>query len=167
MTMPVNETVSLDFRATMRRFPETVTVITAHDGKRDHGMTVSAVTSVSMEPPSLVVCLNNRTLLHEMLLGNPIFAVNVLGQEHSPLSDAFSGRALPQDRFNDGRWQRDTAGPLILPEAHAVVICRRVAAMPYGTHTLFVGQVMQARSGDATRPLLYEDAKYCACLPIQ
>ena len=73
------EGVGQNFRSTMRRFPATVTVITAcaSGDQRDHGMTVTAVTSVSMEPPSLLVCLNNRTLLHELLLCRPDFIVNV------------------------------------------------------------------------------------------
>ena len=109
--------VDTNFRATMRRFPATVTIVTASDGSRDHGMTVTAVTSVSMSPPSLMVCLNNKTLLHEMLLAQANFSVNVLSQEHPELSDAFSGKVDPAKRFSIGDWQRDPAG-----DEHAVHI---------------------------------------------
>ena len=72
------EVVSANFRSLMRQFPATVTVITGrHDGV-DHGMTATAVTSVCMDPPALLVCLNNRTYLHDMLSRQPEFAVNVL-----------------------------------------------------------------------------------------
>ncbi len=160
-----NESVRTHFRAAMRRFPATVTVITGHKEGGDHGMTATAVTSVSMEPPSLAVCLNNRTYLHEMLLCRPEFAVNVLRQEQQPLSDAFSGKTPPEERFQCGQWERHAAGVLVLKDAHALVICRRVAAVPYGTHTLFIGQVVEAVVDEATRPLLYEDARYCISQP--
>ena len=100
----LDDSVGADFRATMRRFPATVTIVTASDGARDHGMTVTAVTSVSMSPPSLMVCLNNRTLLHEMLLGQANFAVNVLSDAHPGVSDAFSGKVEPRERFATGGW---------------------------------------------------------------
>lgn len=157
--------VGANFRATMRRFPATVTIVTASDGVRDHGMTVTAVTSVSMSPPSLMVCLNNLTLLHEMLLGQVNFAVNVLTHAHCDLSDAFSGKVEPQERFARGGWERDPTGMMVLPSAHATVVCRRMAAVPYGTHTIFVGQVTRASVDSQTRPLLYAEAAYCTSQP--
>lgn len=164
-TSASDDEVGASFRAAMRKFPATVTVVTGrHDGV-DHGMTVTAVTSVSMDPPSLVVCLNNRTYLHEMLLCQPSFAVNVLSQAQHSLSEAFSGKVLPQERFRSGDWKRHSCGVLVLSRAHARVACRRVAAVPYGTHTLFVGQVIDAFVDDVTLPLLYADARYCVSRP--
>lgn len=160
-----DEDLSARFRAAMRRFPATVTVITGHGEGTDHGMTATAVTSVSMEPPSLVVGVNNRTWLHELLLCGPDFAVNVLKQEQRPLSEAFSGKAPPEERFAPGEWERHGSGVLVLKDAHAAIICRRVAAVPYGTHTLFIGRVVDAVVADVTRPLLYEDARYCISQP--
>ncbi len=81
MSVSALEEIDTHFRATMRKFPATVTVATANDRGRDHGMTVTAIRSVSMSPPSLMVCLNNKTLLHEMLLTQANFAVNVLSQD--------------------------------------------------------------------------------------
>jgi len=161
----IGEGVDTQFRAAMRTFPATVTIVTANDGKRDHGMTVTAVTSVSMSPPSLMVCLNNRTLLHEMLLSQANFAVNVLSDEHPEISEAFSGKMDAQERFTTAKWERDAAGMLVLPSAHANVVCRRMVAVPYGTHTIFVGQVTRARAGGRTRPLLYAEASYCISQP--
>ncbi|MCD4661719.1 flavin reductase family protein [Agrobacterium sp.] len=161
------EGVVQTFRTTMRRFPATVTVITAcaSGDQRDHGMTVTAVTSVSMEPPSLLVCLNNRTLLHELLLCRPDFIVNVLTQDQTALSDAFSGKVSPEERFGNGDWQRHENGVLYWPTAHGSSACRRVAAMPYVTHSVFLGQVGSADVSETTRPLLYENAQSWAASP--
>jgi len=160
-----DDSVDVTFRAAMRRFPATVTVVTANDGSRDHGMTVTAVTSVSMSPPSLMVCLNNRTLLHDMLLNQANFAVNVLRREHPEISEAFSGKLDPQQRFAAFAFEREPAGMLVLPAAHAIMVCRRMVAVPYGTHTIFVGQVARVRVNDRTEPLLYAEATYCVSQP--
>ncbi len=161
----LDESVDTQFRAAMRKFPATVTIVTANDGKRDHGMTVTAITSVSMSPPSLMVCLNSKTLLHEMLLSQANFAVSVLGHEHSDVSEAFSGKVDPRERFNAGKWERDAAGMLVLTSAQANLVCRRMVAVPYGTHTIFVGQVTRVRVDHRTRPLIYAEATYCISQP--
>ncbi|NTJ43764.1 flavin reductase family protein [Agrobacterium larrymoorei] len=150
------------FRATMRRFPATVTVISACRHGTDHGMTATAVTSLSMDPPSLVICLNNRTFLHDMLLEVPEFAVNVLTDRQIAISEGFSGKVAPEKRFDSERWTRHPSGMLVLDTAHASVVCRRMGAVPYGTHTIFIGQVVDSRLSEATVPLMYENASYCA-----
>ena len=157
--------VDAQFRMAMRKFPATVTVVTANDGIRDHGMTVTAVTSVSMSPPSLMVCLNNRTLLHEMLLNQARFSVHVLNQEHTETSDAFSGVVPAEERFNTGDWVRDASGMMVLRSALSNIICRRTVALPYGTHTIFVGEVTDVRVDEITHPLLYAEAAYCVSHP--
>lgn len=159
---PAEDVIS-GFRSAMRKFPATVTIVTANDGVTDHGMTVTAVTSVSMEPPSIMVCLNNRTRVHEMLLGQKFFAVNVLRREHGILSDAFSGKVPPEKRFELSTWRRHASGVLQLMDAHSSVVCRRVAALPFGTHTIFIGEVLTADvdMDTGSQPLLYENGQYC------
>ncbi len=163
-----NQIIGDAFRAAMRRFPATVTVITsqAPDSKLDHGMTVTAVTSVSMDPPSLLVCLNNRTWLHEILMRRADFIVNVLGREHGAISDAFSGKTPPPDRFKTGDWRRHDSGIQMLGPAHANIVCRCAAAIPFGTHTIFIGEVVDTLIGETSDPLLYENARYTGLLPV-
>ena len=96
VTTPLRDTdparnVDRAFRAAMRRIAATVTIVTAHDGERHHGMTATAVTSLSMAPPSLLVCINKKTFLHDIMLKADSFCVNVLHQDHAELSAVFSG----------------------------------------------------------------------------
>ena len=86
-----SQVVDLAYRAAMRRFASTVTIITAADPERHHGMTATAVTSLSMSPPSLVICLNQKTLLHDIVYRALRFCVNVLHRDQMALSAAFSG----------------------------------------------------------------------------
>ena len=86
--------LSTGFRAAMRRIAATVTIVTADDGERYHGMTATAVTSLSMEPPSLLVCINKKAFLHDILLRAGNFCINVLHQDQAELSAAFSGAGV-------------------------------------------------------------------------
>ncbi len=153
------------FRAAMRRLAATVTIVTAADHQRRHGMTATAVTSLSMEPPSLLVCLNRQTLLHDILLGARRFCVNVLHCEQSALSAAFAGAVPPDGRFALGAWRWDDGLP-VLADAQAALVCRRTAALPFGTHTIFVGEVMHAAHREEVAPLIYQNAAYCRSTPV-
>jgi flavin reductase (DIM6/NTAB) family NADH-FMN oxidoreductase RutF len=93
--------LSTSFRDAMRRIAATVTIVTADDGERYDGMTATAVTSLCMEPPSLLVCVNQKAFLHDMLLRAANFCVNVLHQDHAELSAAMqraSARTTGEDR---------------------------------------------------------------------
>src|ERR1700722_12794828 len=70
--------VGASFRAAMRRIASTVTIVTASDESRRHGMTMTAVSSLSMEPPSMIVCVNQSPFLHDILQSARGFCVNVL-----------------------------------------------------------------------------------------
>ncbi|MEO5737535.1 MAG: flavin reductase family protein [Variovorax sp.] len=159
------EQVDAAFRAAMRRFASTVTIITAADHERRHGMTATAVTSLSMSPPSLLICLNQKTLLHDIMFRARRFCVNVLHREQVELSAAFSGAVAPEERFALGTWSRTEDGIPYLTDAQANLFCRKAAAIPYGTHTILVGQVEHVGLRDAIAPLVYQDAAYCVTSP--
>ncbi|HET7889740.1 MAG TPA: flavin reductase family protein [Bradyrhizobium sp.] len=150
------------FRLAMRRFPAAVSVITSADQSRRHGMTATAVTSLSLDPPSLVVCINKTTLLHDIIQVGRHFCVNVLRRDQSELSCAFSGAVAPEARFGHGTWLTSAEGVSYLAEAQANIFCRKVAAVPYGTHTIFIGEAEAVHVHDPIEPLIYQDTKYCS-----
>jgi flavin reductase (DIM6/NTAB) family NADH-FMN oxidoreductase RutF len=156
----IDSDLTTAFRDAMRRMASTVTIITATDYERHHGMTVTAVTSVSMDPPSLLVCLNNRTRLHDIMGQARRFCVNVLHNEQAELSSAFSGALSAEERFDKGAWQKTEDGLGFLLDAQASIFCQKMAAIPFGTHTIFIGQVLEVRLGEAVEPLIYQNASY-------
>lgn len=161
-----DRTATVDrFKQALRRVASTVTVITAHDGVRLHGMTATAVMSVSMEPPALVICINQRTLLHDILLGAERFCVNVLDEAHIPISAAFSGAKTPEQRFAEGDWTYEPDGLGILADAQASIICKKTVTVPHGTHSLFIGEVQNVRFRERPAPLIYLNAAYCSPHP--
>jgi len=149
------------FRTAMRRYPATVTIVTTRHGSLDAGMTATAVTSVSMEPPALLVCVNRGVGFHTAIENAGEFCVNVLREEQQEMAAAFGGGKPPHERFTDGTWQRLDGVPY-LPKAQANIFCRRTAVFPYGTHSIVIGEVIRLHLHDEVAPLIYVDGRYAA-----
>lgn len=154
------------FRAAMRRIASTVTIVTTSGEHQRHGMTMTAVSSLSMDPPSLLICVNQSTYLHDILHSARRFCVNVLCHEHVPVSNAFSGKASSHERFQVGNWSRTSDGVDYLQDAQANIFCTKVAALPFGTHTIFIGTVTEVLLNEDAQPLLFRNAAYCECLEL-
>ena len=154
------EDVGDAFRQAMRRIASTVSVITAADGDMRGGMTVTSLTSVSLNPPALLTCINQKTRLHRLLLLSDVFCVNVLHSAQVDLSHAFSGAVPHEQRFDKGEWAIDAGGIPYLADAQANLFCRRKAFVSYGTHTIFVGEVERVAMRESIDPLVYLDAVY-------
>jgi flavin reductase (DIM6/NTAB) family NADH-FMN oxidoreductase RutF len=156
-----SEELRASFKLAMRRFPAAVSVITAADASRRHGMTATAVTSLSLDPPSLIACVNRTTLLHDIMLLGRHFCVNVLRRDQAELSSAFSGAVSAETRFGVGTWLNSDDGVSYLADAQVNIFCKKVAAVPYGTHTIFIGEAQAVNVYDPIEPLIYQDATYC------
>jgi len=165
MQIPGFSEVASSFKQALRGVASTVTVITAHDGARHHGMTATAVTSLCMEPPALLICVNRATLLHDILTTGARFCVNVLDETQAPVSAAFSGAVPAGERFSLGDWSFDGSGLGFLTDAQANIFCRKVAATAFGTHTIFIGEVSKVRLTERQAPLIYKNASYCTTAP--
>ena len=158
--------IATKFRAAMRRFASTVTIVTACDQDQCHGMTATAVTSLSMDPPSLLICLNQKTRLNGILSRTSGFCVNVLNRDQAALSTAFSGGVAPEHRFETGRWARRSDGIPYLADAQSRLFCRKAEAIAFGTHTILIGEVEDVVLGEIAAPLVYHNSLYCAAAPV-
>ena len=151
---------SEDFRAVLGRFATGVTVVTTCDGTRRAGMTVNAFTSVSLDPPLVLVCVERTTYIHDLLLRNGYYAVNFLGEEQSALSDCFAGRSdFRYSQFCNVPSHAVATGAPIFDDALAFIDCRIVNVFPGGDHSIFIGRV-EALGSDERRPLLYYRSSY-------
>ena len=158
---PPHDDIAPAFRQAMRRLTSTVCVVTARgDGGRPVGMTMTAVTSVSMEPPALLICANRLSRLHAALAPEAAFCVNMLRVGHDDVAAAFGGRASHTERFGLGRWITDTAAAPYLEDALANLFCSVAAGLDHGSHTVFVGAVGEVRAGTDGAPLIYGDGRY-------
>jgi flavin reductase len=156
---PVDETPAA-FRAAMRRLSSAVAVVTARGPDGPTGMAATSVTSMTVDPPALLVCVNRSASLHSCLAEGAPFSVNLLSRSQQDVSAAFGGAVPREQRFAVGRWVPDDRGLPILDEAQANLSCTAELLIPYGTHTVVIGRVEAVRLSDAVDPLIYQDGKY-------
>lgn len=146
------------FRSAMRHVAATVYAVTTGTGGGRFGILATAVSSLSFAPPSLLVCVNRTASLHDPLAGGDIFAVNVLGLGNRDVADHFMAGAADQ-RFAVGDWE-DRHGAPVLASAQSTMVCRRVHAHEFGTHTIFIGELLAAYHRQDATPLTYYDRQY-------
>jgi flavin reductase len=148
------------FRQAMRRLTSTVCIATARLEGQPVGMTMTAVTSVSMEPPALLLCVNRQSRLHGALTPAAPFCVNILRVGHDGVAAAFGGRASHTERFGSGNWVVEDAAPPYLEDGLANLFCIVANRMDYGSHCIFIGCVREVRNGPDGPPLIYGDGRY-------
>ena len=147
------------FRSVLGRFASGITVITAVDADgRDVGMTVSAFSSVSLQPPLVQACVDRTASMFDALQHAERFGVNVLAAEQEALSRRFAA-VESSHRFEGVGYVRGESGVVLLDDALAHMECRVVSRVDAGDHMLFVGEVERATARDA-RPLLYYRGGY-------
>jgi flavin reductase (DIM6/NTAB) family NADH-FMN oxidoreductase RutF len=151
------------FKSVLGCLPTGVTVVTTTDGEVLHGMTANAVTSLSLEPPLVLVCVDRSAGLHDLVLDTERFAATVLSTEQQPLASWFASPRRPhgRDQFDGVRWQPAPAtGCPVLERGLAYVDCRLVAAHPGGDHTIVVGETLALGHMAGAEPLLWYEGAY-------
>ena len=147
-----------DFVDAMSRAVNGVSIVTTDGAHGCFGMTVSSLTSVSARPPILLVCVNRSAVPHDAIRDNGRFVVNVLAAGQQKMADRFAGRAADAYSFDAVSWTTGASLPR-LRDAAAWFECRLVSAMRFGSHSIFVGDVIDAHAGVDT-PLLYTGRSY-------
>lgn len=138
------------FRDVIGRFATGVTIITARYGGRDYGATASAMSSLSLEPPMLLVCLNHGSQTQQALRASGWFGVNILSDAQADLARRFGGKG--RQKFDGVESVRGAADVPLLPGALAHLECEVVDVAAGGTHNVFLAVVHRAQ-GREGRPL--------------
>ena len=150
---------SFEFRRVLGHWVTGVTVVTArrNDGE-PCGLTVNAFCSVSLDPPLVLVCVEQAADSHDCIARAGSFAVNVLDSEQETTARRFADWDVPQ-KFRGIAYHSEKSGAPVLDDALAWVDCRIVASHPAGDHTIYLGEVLDgdARAG---APLLYYRGGY-------
>jgi flavin reductase (DIM6/NTAB) family NADH-FMN oxidoreductase RutF len=149
-----------DFKKVLARWTTGVTVVTARDGDRIHGMTVSAFTEVSLEPPLVLVCADKGSETRPVIEGGGSFAVNILARDQEELSNRFASKRDEFRRFEGLDCESAVTGAPLLPDTLAALDCRVVACHEAGDHVIFVGEVQELRLSEEREPLLYHAGRY-------
>ena len=153
--------VRSDFRSAMSQAVTGVNIVTTDGPGGRYGLTVSAVSSVSAEPPMLLVCVNQKSVAGSAIEANGSFAINVLATDQQSAAETFSGSDAHGDAytFNEEDWTTAVTKSPVLNGAVATFDCRIEAVIPAATHTIFIGRVQATRARPGT-PLLYTSRSY-------
>lgn len=157
--MPVSET---RFRHVLGHLAGGVAVVTSRDPGGDPcGLTATAVCSVSLDPPLVLVSVNRSARTHDSLASSRIYAVNLLASGQEELATRFAGKE--EEKFRGLETRTGSTGAPVLTEALGFVDCAVVRDVPAGDHTLFIGRVEAAGilRDEVGRPLVYHLGRYC------
>ena len=157
-------TITADiFRRVLGHFVTGVTVVTALDGERPFGITVNALSSVSLDPALVMVALDRRRFLTPIVRAAGRYAVNILSEDQQALSDCFAGAPVTPGRedFCGAAWHAGSSGLPLLEGAIATLECTVVETFSAGDHDLFIGRVdTLANEEHHPMPLLYYRRRY-------
>jgi flavin reductase (DIM6/NTAB) family NADH-FMN oxidoreductase RutF len=139
-----------------------VTVVTTRGEAHDYGMTATAFSSVSLDPPLVLVCVNQGTDGSDLIQRNGVFAVNVLAAHQEPLSNYFASRHRPraQDAFGEVPHREIATGAPVLDEVAAFLDCTLVSTHESGDHVIFIGEVAALWVDPEASPLLFHGSRY-------
>jgi flavin reductase (DIM6/NTAB) family NADH-FMN oxidoreductase RutF len=152
-----------DFRTVMGQFATGVTVVTALDGDRPQGITVNALASVSLDPPLVMIALDQKRFIVPAIEASGRYAINILHEGQQWLSDCFAGANVTpgRDAFCGAAWRPGVTGLPLLDGAIASMECAVTDRFTVGDHHLYVGHVdaLALHEPDAP-PLLYHRRRY-------
>lgn len=158
----VREVTSERFSSLMRNVAASVTVIaTSLDGKH-HGMTATAVCSVSADPPTILIVVNRSTRTHPMIAATKYFAISVLAQHQQVIGRNFASRL--DHPFDGIAYRIGSSGSPIIEEAAAHLECEAISAIDVASHTIFIGRVIGGEVSSG-HPLLYHEGEYKSLAP--
>jgi flavin reductase (DIM6/NTAB) family NADH-FMN oxidoreductase RutF len=159
-----SEVTSGDFRSAMRQLTGGVSVITAGRGRHVSGMTVTSVSSLSVDPPALIVSINRESSSWPLVKRYGFFGVNILTSDQIDIAERFTGRGglKGADRFAGVRWMTRASGVPLLVGALAAVDCEVEEIVERHSHAIVIGRVMDVAVSTRTAALAYWQGQYVA-----
>ena len=149
----------VDLRSVMRYFASAVTVVTgALDTGELFGLTVSAFTSVSLEPPLVLICIRNESSATDLLRKSMKYCVNVLAEDQQTIAEKFS-LAGEAGRFQNLDFKIGKGGSPVINGAIGYIDCKITQVILAGDHTIFIGEAVDVYA-EEKQPLLYLNRRY-------
>src|ERR1700733_8479741 len=153
---------SADFRGAMRHLTGGVSVITAGRGQDISGMTVTSVTSLSVDPPTLIVSVNREASSWPLLKRHGFFGVNILAADQIEVAERFAGKGGLKgvERFAGAQWTTRVSGVPLLVGALSAIDCEAEDIIERHSHALVVGRVLDIQTSQRTAALAYWQGRY-------
>jgi flavin reductase (DIM6/NTAB) family NADH-FMN oxidoreductase RutF len=158
------EVTANDFRNAMRQLTGGVSVITAGKGRDISGMTVTSVSSLSVDPPSLIVSLNRESSSWPLVKRYGFFGVNILTSDQVDIAERFTGKGglKGADRFAGAPWTTRASGVPLLADALAAIDCEVEDIVERHSHAIVIGRVLDVAVSARTAALAYWQGRYVA-----
>jgi flavin reductase (DIM6/NTAB) family NADH-FMN oxidoreductase RutF len=148
------------FKAAMRRLAASVSIVVANGDDGPVGMAATSITSLTIDPPAILVCVNRATSLHALMVPAAPLSVNLLSRDQKEVSAAFGGGLRGTERFSVGHWAPGGNGLPQLAGAQANLSCVIDTLLAYGTHSIVIARVIDVVVGGDVAPLVYQDGGY-------
>ena len=155
-----------EFLKSMRYLAASVSIISAKDSNdKPYAMTASSVTSLTLEPPSILVCVNHDASIHDHLLNDEAkFCVNLLKKNQQDIATLCSIKEKEDQRFEDKNWNLDSVP--FLQGSQSNLFCNVKKYLDYETHTIIIGEVYKSHNDDDFDTLMYANGKYSELIKI-
>ena len=154
-----SDPVKNEFIQAMRGITSTVTVVSAKNGSDQQAMTATSVASLSLEPPSMLVCINHEASIHQVLEKGLGFCINVLTIGQQNVAEVCSNKEKEDQRFLEGNWSVLEDIPYNT-DSQSNLFCQCVDVIEHNTHSVYIGEVTKVLNKNISEPLLYKDGIY-------
>lgn len=157
-----------EFRRVAGCFATGVTIVTCQIGAITHGITVNSFTSVSLDPPLVLICVDQKARAHDLIREAGTFAVNVLAEHQRELCTYFARRLAPDpdDELRDVPHHPGANGAPLLDGAVAYVECRLTETFRAGDHSIYLGEVVSAEVSSEHPPLVFHRGTFPRITPL-
>lgn len=147
------------FKAAMRKYGYSVSVVSnMTDENKKNAITISSFTSISVLPPSILICINKSSKIHNSLSLNSFFCVNLLNDKQKNIAELCSNPNKYSERFENNMWT--DKNPPKLKNALAHLVCKVEKVIDYNTHSIITGSVQESNFSKSNNPLLYLNQEY-------
>jgi flavin reductase (DIM6/NTAB) family NADH-FMN oxidoreductase RutF len=156
------------FRQVMREVASPVAVVASGEPGERNGLTATAICSVSDNPPTVLVCVNQNAIAHASIIDRGCFSINFLSSDQEDIAILFSGanKVYGEDRFAVGQWDRGATGAPLLRDAICTLECQLVGHQAVATHTVFIGELIGGHKFGSNGALLYQHGAYKHLAPV-
>lgn len=156
----VDESLVWGLKKAMRSLVRPVAVVTAEHGGAHYAMAATAFCEVSMEPPSMLVCINRGSATYNAIESGEDIGLNLLADDQEEVSRLCGQRASPDEKFQVGDWQIEKSKPPLLADCCASMVLRPVQMVDQGSHAVIIGEVIDVQCQEDLGCLTFHDGAY-------
>ena len=155
----VDSDLTKNFLTSMRGVTSTVTVISAGSNQERHAMTATSVTSLSLDPPSMLVCVNKEASIHKILDKGSSFCINILSNSQQQLAEICSNSDEGESRFQNKSWKKED-NFIFNEDSRSNILCECINTIDHTSHTIYIGKVIKVFNDESKKSLLYGSGNY-------